>query len=119
MRSRRRGERLRPVRSELTDILADPVDGEALSLDAAESDGDEIVSGTLRGESGREYPIRNGIPRFVDVHDAGQAQTQSSFGFKWTSLSCQSHFPHIPRLPFSLFELLHVAICMGKLNFCG
>ena len=41
-------------------------------------------SGTLRGESGRAYPIRDGIPRFVDVEDAGQAQTQSSFGFKWT-----------------------------------
>ena len=83
-RSRRRGERLRPVRSELNDILADPADGEALSLDVEERDGDDVVTGTLRSESGRSYPIRGGIPRFVEVEDEGQAQTQSSFGFKWT-----------------------------------
>ena len=63
------------MRSELTDILLDPVDGGALSLDAEERDGDEIVAGTLRGENGRSYPIRRGIPRFVEIDDEGQAQT--------------------------------------------
>ena len=72
------------MRNELTEILLDPADGGALSLEADERDGEDVVTGTLRGENGRTYPIRGGIPRFVDVEDAGQGQTQSSFGFKWT-----------------------------------
>ena len=71
------------VRSELTEILRDPVDGGRLALQTAERDDDEIVAGSLRG-NGREYPIRDAIPRFVELDDEGQAQTQSSFGFKWT-----------------------------------
>jgi arsenite methyltransferase len=71
------------VRSELTEILRDPVDGGALTLDAAEVDDDEIVAGLLR-RNGRQYPIRGAIPRFVELDDEGQEQTRSSFGFKWT-----------------------------------
>jgi arsenite methyltransferase len=78
------GGKLPIVRSELAEILLDPADGGVLSLQADRNEGDEIVAGALRGREGREYPIRNGIPRFVDVEDEGQAQTQSSFGFKWT-----------------------------------
>jgi SAM-dependent methyltransferase len=62
------------VRSELLDILADPVSGGALTL----AEGDE-----LRSEDGRRYPIIRGIPRFVSTSDEGQRQTQSSFGYKW------------------------------------
>jgi SAM-dependent methyltransferase len=72
------------VRSELTDILVDPADGGPLSLDEQQRDGDDIVTGVLRGENGRSYAIRRSIPRFVELEDEGQAQTQSSFGFKWT-----------------------------------
>jgi arsenite methyltransferase len=72
------------VRSELTEILVDPVDGGPLELQEAKRDGDEILAGALRATGGREYAITEGIPRFVTVEDPGQAQTQSSFGFKWT-----------------------------------
>lgn len=63
----------------LLTILADPVTGELLEPFVA-ADGD----GELRSPSGRSYPIRGGIPRFVLTEDEGQTQTQTSFGFKWT-----------------------------------
>jgi arsenite methyltransferase len=34
--------------------------------------------------SGRRYPIVDGIPRFVESRDRAQAQTATSFGYKWT-----------------------------------
>jgi arsenite methyltransferase len=71
------------VRSELTNILADPVDGGTLVLEETQRVGDDVVTGTLRGAGGREYAIAESIPRFVSVDDADQAQTQSSFAFKW------------------------------------
>jgi arsenite methyltransferase len=71
------------VRSELVEILRDPVDGEQLTLEATERNDGEIVTGSLHGNA-REYAIRAAIPRFVELEDEGQAQTQSSFGFKWT-----------------------------------
>jgi SAM-dependent methyltransferase len=47
--------------------------------------GERIVSGTLVGQSG-SYPIQDGIPRFTARSDAGQAQTEESFAYKWTNL---------------------------------
>lgn len=58
----------------LLDLLADPVDGSPLRL----------VEDELRTDGGRAYPVEAGIPRFVGIDDSGQAQTQESFGFKWT-----------------------------------
>jgi SAM-dependent methyltransferase len=72
------------VRSELLDLLVEPGTEAALELDdGARREGDEIVEGRLRAASGRLYPIVRGIPRFVDLADEGQEQTQQSFGFKW------------------------------------
>ena len=62
------------VDAKLLELLADPADGTALSL----------AGGELRTEGGRSYPIVDGIPRFAGAEDEGQAQTQESFGFKWT-----------------------------------
>jgi arsenite methyltransferase len=62
------------VDARLIELLADPLDGSPLTLD-----GD-----ALRGGSGRRYPIVDRIPRFARSEDAGQAQTEESFGFKWT-----------------------------------
>jgi SAM-dependent methyltransferase len=42
-----------------------------------------IITGTLYGADGRLYRISSGIPRFVLTEDGDQAQTGSSFGFKW------------------------------------
>lgn len=60
--------------SELIGLLVDPSTMKALRLR-----GDELVE-----ENGSTYPIIDGIPRFVAYEDAGQVQTSSSFGFKWS-----------------------------------
>ncbi len=41
------------------------------------------VGDVVRSAAGREYPVVDGIPRFVTFGDAGQRQTAESFGFKW------------------------------------
>jgi SAM-dependent methyltransferase len=71
------------VNRHLLDILADPVTGRPLRAEAAAEDGGEILDGRL-ADGDSAYPIVGGIPRFVLTDDAGQRQTESSFGYKWT-----------------------------------
>jgi arsenite methyltransferase len=71
----------RPVARALLGLLADPVDGAALR-EAADGT-PEAGDGWLEGGGGRRYAVRDGIPRFVESHDAGQDQTGESFGWKW------------------------------------
>ena len=66
----------------LLEILVDPVSAERLTLEATQFDGDEILEGTLRA-GGRQYPIADGIPRFVLTNDSDQQLTASSFAYKW------------------------------------
>ena len=66
----------------LLEILIDPVSAERLTLEATLFDGDEILEGTLRA-GGRQYPITDGIPRFVLTNDSDQQLTASSFAYKW------------------------------------
>ena len=74
------------MRDSLLDLLCDPLDGSRLSLaDDAMRRSEGIESGTLVGAAA-SYPIRDGIPRFTPTADAGQAQTQASFAYKWTNL---------------------------------
>jgi arsenite methyltransferase len=69
------------MRASTLAILVDPANSAPLrGPDRAAPDG-EVVAGELRGDGGRTYPIRDGIPRFVPLDD--QAQTQESFGYKW------------------------------------
>ena len=71
-----------PLRRELLAFLADPVDGSDLVLEnSVTSDSGLIQTGTLRSSAGRTYPIRNGIPRFVDDSLLGESVT--SFGDEW------------------------------------
>jgi SAM-dependent methyltransferase len=63
--------------------LVDPERRLPLALEAAERDGDEIVSGVLRARDGNTYAIRAGIPRLVVTADEAQVQTSEAFGFKW------------------------------------
>jgi SAM-dependent methyltransferase len=53
----------------LVDHLVCPEDGSPLLLDIGEMDGDEVKTGILRSPSGRVYPIRNWVPRFVAADD--------------------------------------------------
>src|SRR5262249_44175844 len=66
---------------ELLQYLCDPVLKTPLSLhDAAYDASGDIISGTLKSESGNVYPIKQGIPRFVDD---GVAPSVESFGNEW------------------------------------
>lgn len=67
------------MREELLDVLADPEDGASLDLSVVKKDGNDILEGMLTSKaSGRTFPIKNGIPRFVPP--SGYAD---SFGMQW------------------------------------
>jgi ubiquinone/menaquinone biosynthesis C-methylase UbiE/uncharacterized protein YbaR (Trm112 family) len=66
----------------LLDYLCDPADKSALTLlDPAYDANGNIVSGTLRSASGRQYPVRAGIPRFEAAPEV--TGTVDSFGDEW------------------------------------
>jgi SAM-dependent methyltransferase len=70
--------------SALLDILVDPVSKSDLALERPVFGPDgSLREGTLRGADGRLYRVVGGIPRFVVTDDAGQRQTEASFGYKW------------------------------------
>jgi arsenite methyltransferase len=50
---------------------------------ALQFEGDAASTGVLHATDGRSFDVRNGIPRFTEMADAGQAQTRDAFGFKW------------------------------------
>jgi SAM-dependent methyltransferase len=75
------------VHSWLQDLLVCPECRGALSLDAADRQGNDIVAGMLSCAAGHRYPIVDGVPRFVEHElDADQARTRDSFGYEWTRL---------------------------------
>lgn len=60
-------------------FLVCPACGDGLELRPGRTEGPEVIEGRLlSGGCGRTYPIRGGVPRFVD-HGAYAA----SFGFQW------------------------------------
>jgi SAM-dependent methyltransferase len=69
---------------EFVNILCCPKSGERLNLEVGELfHNGSVKTGTLKTETGdRQYPILNGIPRFVDK----EAYTQS-FGYEWMKWS--------------------------------
>jgi SAM-dependent methyltransferase len=71
------------VKPGLLEILRATGTRSPLRLEQATQAAGEIDSGILRTDDGRSFEVREGIPRFVEVDDAGQAQTRDAFGFKW------------------------------------
>ena len=70
------------MRSDLVDFLCDPIDHSNLTLSLATTGDDgDIQSGVLSSESGRQYPIVDGIPRFVRCIET--ARGVASFGNEW------------------------------------
>ncbi len=65
------------MKKALLKYLVSPKKGEPLSLQNEKCKGDDIVSDTLVSKSGNRFPIRDGIPRFVDSHYA------NNFSFEW------------------------------------
>lgn len=73
------------MRDWLLSVLCDPHDRSPLSVgDDVVRHNERIVSGNLLGAA-NSYVIREGVPRFETTADAGQEQTQASFGYKWTN----------------------------------
>ncbi len=71
------------MKESLLDVLREPVTGAVLKLEVDKWDGQEVVAGRLISqETGREYPIRDGIPRMVD-----EDNYCASFGLQWNLMS--------------------------------
>lgn len=70
------------MQDRLLKYLCDPVDKSDLALvDPTYDSRGRVVRGTLVSTSGRSYPIRDGIPRFVEDDDRTAAV--DSFGDQW------------------------------------
>lgn len=78
----------------LLDILRAPATRGPLTFD----------HGALTAGDGRRYPVRDGIPRFMDTEDAGQLQTRDSFGFKWAKQDTYDSAPSRQRMAQWLIE---------------
>jgi SAM-dependent methyltransferase len=57
------------MKPSLVNHLVCPYEGSPLSLEIMETDGQEVKEGRLHTASGRTYPIRAGVPRFVASDD--------------------------------------------------
>src|SRR5436190_2319234 len=71
------------VKQTLLEILRAPGTRTRLRLEPSSPPDPEIERGVLRAEDGRAFEVRAGIPRFIELEDAGQAETRDAFGFKW------------------------------------
>ena len=71
------------MQEKLLDVLCEPITGAELRLSVQEMRGEEIWEGSLQSvATDKRYPIRAGIPRFVD--EDGYTE---SFGFQWNRFS--------------------------------
>src|SRR3954468_22841811 len=57
------------MKPSLVQHLVCPYEDSPLQVEVTEMDGREIKEGLLRTPSGRTYPIRGGVPRFVNSDD--------------------------------------------------
>ena len=80
------------MRKRLLDLLACPLCGGPLTLDATSERGDHIIEGTLACGCGKRYPIVDAVPRLLIGDDQApvafrrlQERTQRSFGHQWTT----------------------------------
>jgi SAM-dependent methyltransferase/uncharacterized protein YbaR (Trm112 family) len=77
------------VKPSLLDYLACPSCRGRLDLSASASQGAEVMEGRLRCRGcGADYPVRRGVPRFVEPLGAGvSSATASAFGWEWKTFS--------------------------------
>ena len=72
----------------LMKIIADPDDKKPLKLKNPVYEGENIISGFLVAENGNQYPIVNGIPRFVADENR---KSVKSFGNEWNYFNFINH----------------------------
>lgn len=77
------------MKPSLLDHLACPACHARLDLEAAASQGAEVMEGDLRCPDCRAtYPVRRGVPRFVEPAGKEEsARTASAFGWEWRAFS--------------------------------
>jgi SAM-dependent methyltransferase/uncharacterized protein YbaR (Trm112 family) len=99
----------------LLDYLACPQTGSDLRLrDAVHEDG-EIISGTLIGANGTEYPVRHGVPDLSLAPVSGdESQTVAAFGKQWDEFPCDDGYMASRELFFDFFPTLRPAEFAGK-----
>ena len=66
------------MRESLLELLVDPVSRTPLTLEPLATAAGDVISGTLRGSNGSQYPITNGIPRLLVLDDEQQKQIELS-----------------------------------------
>jgi ubiquinone/menaquinone biosynthesis C-methylase UbiE len=54
------------MKKEVAALYRCPYSGSSLELTVGSAEGNDVLAGTLVNESGREYPIRDGVPDFRD-----------------------------------------------------
>jgi SAM-dependent methyltransferase/uncharacterized protein YbaR (Trm112 family) len=83
------------MRESIVPYLVCPDTGSALRLEATGREGDHVVEGALVSveDASRRYPIRKGVPRFVDLQalEGEQKETVDSFSFKWSKIPVYAH----------------------------
>ena len=83
------------MRKSVVDYLVCPDTGAPLRLDIHHQEADHVVEGELISieDEQRRYPIRNGIPRFVDTEllQEEQRETVDAFSYKWSQISSYAH----------------------------
>jgi ubiquinone/menaquinone biosynthesis C-methylase UbiE/uncharacterized protein YbaR (Trm112 family) len=79
----------------MLNYLVCPKTGSALDLLEKETNGERVVQGVLLSsvDDGVRYPIRGGIPRFVDLQqlENQQQKTIEAFEFKWSKIPNYAH----------------------------
>lgn len=84
------------MKPELLDLLCDPTDKSPLKLENDQRDEHgNIISGTLRSDNGNNYPIKNGIPRFVALAEEDtRTHSVDSFGDQWNHFNFDEFQAH-------------------------
>jgi len=111
------------MKRRLVDYLCEHGTSERFALMTTE-ESDEVLSGTLRSVSGREYSIQDGIPSFVAGSEMQREQkdTVDSFSWKWDYAknyreNTQSHYVqwYLDRYGFGTREALGVFLASKKM----
>ncbi len=83
------------MRESIVDYLVCPHTGMPLRLEVRHMEGDHVIEGELitRGDETWRYPIRRGIPRFVDTDQLAdeQQKTIETFSYKWSRIPNYAH----------------------------
>ncbi|NQU22876.1 MAG: methyltransferase domain-containing protein [Candidatus Nealsonbacteria bacterium] len=89
------------------EYLLCPETGSPVELRDAVCEDGEVMAGSLRGASGREYPIRRGVPDLtLQPVSSAEDQTVAAFGEEWDIFDYREGFVASRELFFTFFPVL-------------